>query len=94
MGLFQGRKGDTYHKRGGGGLTDGFVSLFGSMIFRIGVFRPIFKLTPIDSPRRELQIRFLNVKNGYELMILRRGEVLFFPILTNVLNNDKTLGVV
>ena len=42
--------------------------------------RRSIKITPIDSPRRELQIRFLSVPNGYELMILRRDEVGVFRI--------------
>ena len=80
-------------KGGGGGLTDDKVSLFGSTIFRIGVFRRISKLTPIDSPKRELQIRFLSVKNGYELMILRGGEVEVFQILTNFFKSDNKNGI-
>ena len=31
---------------------------FEGVIFKIGVFRRVIKITPIDSSRRELQIRF------------------------------------
>ena len=47
-------------------------------IFKIDVLRWSMKLTPIDSPCQELQIRFLVVQNGYELMILRTDEVCVF----------------
>ena len=38
-------------------------------------FRRSKIFTPIDSPRRELQIRFLSVKNRSEWIVLRSGEV-------------------
>ena len=47
-------------------------------IFKIDVCRWSIKIAPIDSPCQGLQIRFLIVQNGYELMILRTDEVCVF----------------
>ena len=48
---------------------------FERWIFKIGILRRSKIFTPIDSPHRELQIRFLSVKNGFELIVLRSDEV-------------------
>ena len=48
---------------------------FEGVIFKLGVFRRMMKITPIDSSRRELLIRFLSVSNGYELRFLRSSQV-------------------
>ena len=50
-------------------------------MFKIGVFRRMMKIAPIDPPRRELFYSFLRVKNGYELRFLRpyRVGVFFAP---------------
>ena len=53
---------------------------FEGTVFEIGLFRRSVKITPIDSPRRELQIRYLVVKNGSVLIVLRRVEVGRFSV--------------
>ena len=60
--------------RGGGRRTPLLTNVEG-MFFKIGVFRPILKITPIDSPRRGSFFRFLSVSNGYELRFLRSSQV-------------------
>ena len=51
---------------------------FEGVIFKIGVFRRMMKIAPIDAPRRELFYSFLRVKNGYELRFLRPYRVFVF----------------
>ena len=48
---------------------------FERWLFKIGVFRRSMIFTQIDSSRPELQIRFLRVKNGFELIVLWSDEV-------------------
>ena len=48
---------------------------FEGPIFKIGVFRRMMKIAPIDAPRRELFYSFWRVKNGYELRFLRPYRV-------------------
>ena len=65
---------------------------FERWIFKIGIFRQSKIFTPIDSPHRELQIRFLSVKNGFELIILRSDEVdVFFRPLFFFVKKCNTL---
>ena len=65
---------------------------FERWIFKIGIFRRSKIFTPIDSPHRELQIRFLSVKNGFELIVLRSDEVdVFFRPLFFFFKKCNTL---
>ena len=62
---------------------------FERWIFKIGIIRGSNIFTPIDSSHRELQIRFLSVKNGFELIVLRSDEVdvVFSSVIFSFLRN-------